>query len=446
MNIKTLKDEDLEKHFKVSVPAADLEKTINSELQKLAPTVKIPGFRPGKVPLTMVKKKYGDALRSDAINTEIRLSVEKILKDKKLKTINPPSVDDLTADEGKDLEFTLKMELFPTIPAVDFSKIKLEKPVAKPDAKDIENRIKEIAKSNVSYDKESKAKAENGDQVTLDCVGYVNGKAFDGGALNGHKLVLGSGAFIPGYEEQLVGTKAGDDVSVNVTFPKEYHMDELAGKEAEFKVKVHAVHKPSEAKIDDDLAKKFGMKDLAELKSKITDGMKNSFADDVTTILKMKLFDELEKALQFEVPKSMLDREYNLIKSQADQSNASDEKDSKKKTEDKKLDEALHRIALRRVRIGLMLANYAEENKISLTSDDIKNAILKQASMFPGQEQLIVDYYVKNQKALESLKGPILEGKAVQDIIDNKISSKEKEYSISDLEKMLKEENDKELI
>lgn len=446
MNITTLKDEDLEKHFKIVVSATELEKTINSELEKLAPTVKIAGFRPGKVPLTIVKKKYGEALRSDAINTEIRLSVEKVLKDKKLKTINTPSIDDLKAEEGKDLEFTLKMELFPAIPAVDFSKIKLEKPVAKPDAKDIENRIKEIAKSNISYDKESKSKAENGDQVTLDCVGYVNGKAFDGGALNGHKLVLGSGAFIPGYEEQLVGSKAGDDVSVNVTFPKEYHMDELAGKDAEFKVKIQAVHKPSEAKIDDDLAKKFGMKDLEELKSKITDGMKNSFADDVTTVLKMKLFDELEKALQFEVPKSMLDREYNLIKSQADQSNASDEKDSKKKSEDKKLDEALHRIALRRVRIGLMLANYAEENKISLTSDDIKNAILKQASMFPGQEQLIIDYYVKNQQALESLKGPILEGKAVQDILDNKISSKEKEYSISDLEKMLKEENDRELI
>jgi trigger factor len=445
MNIKTLKDEGLEKHFRIVISSTEIDKSIFNELQEIAPTVKMPGFRAGKVPLLMVKKKYGASIRSDVINKEIRQSVEKLLKDKKLKTISTPSVDDLTAEDGKDLEFTLKMEIFPEMTGLDFKKIKLERPVAKPTDEDIDTRLNEIAASNVSFNKESKAKAAKGDQVTLDCVGYINGKAFDGGTLNDHKLVLGSGTFIPGYEEQLIGSKAGDEMLVKVTFPDNYHAKEMAGKESEFKVKIHAIHKPEAAKIDDELAKKFGMKDVAELRTRIADTMRSSFDADILTILKMKLFDQLEKSLTFDVPATMLEREYKMIKAQADKSQEG-EKSSKNKPSDKKLDESLHRIALRRVRIGLMLADYAERHNITLNQNDLKEAIMTQARMFPGQEQMIFDYYSKNQKALESLRGPILEEKAVKQILETEAAVKDKEYSIASLEKFLKEENDKELI
>ena len=446
MSVKVLKDEELEKHFRVVIPAKDLEKSISDEIQQIAPTVKIQGFRPGKVPVSFIKKKYGASIRSDIINKEVRTNIEKIIKDKKLKTISSPNIEDVKAEEGKDFEFTVKMELFPKIKEPDFKKIKIEKPVVKVSDADVTDHLNKLTKANVSYTKESKTKAVKGDQVTIDFVGYLKGKKFDGGAMDGHKLVLGSGAFIPGFEDQLIGAKAGDDLTVKVTFPKEYHSKDLAGQEAEFKVKLHAVHKSEESKLDDEFAQKMGLKDLKELKVRSKELLGTAFDGEILTILKMRLFDHFEKELDFEVPPSMLEREYKMITTQAGQAEAAtEEADAKKKKEDKKQEESYRRIALRRVRIGLMLADYAERNKITLTQDDLRDAILAQARMFRGNEQMIIDYYTKNQQALETLKGPIIEDKAVKAILSKDVTPKEKEYSVKEMEKFLKEENDREV-
>ena len=444
MSVKVLKDETLEKHFRVVVPAKELEKSIADEIQTIAPTIKLQGFRPGKVPVSFIQKKYGASIRNDAIQKEVNDAVTKILKDKKLKTISTPSIEDVVVAEGKDLEFTIKMELFPTIKTPDFKKVKIEKPVVKVSDKDLDEHLKKVASSNVVFSKESKTKAVKGDQVTIDFIGYLNGKPFDGGAMNGHKLVLGSNAFIPGFEDQLIGAKVGDDVTVKVTFPTEYHSKDLAGKETEFKVKVHAVHKSEEPKIDDAFAKELGLKDLEDLKVRSRQMLANAFDGEILTHLKMHLFDHLEKELDFDVPASMLEREYQMIKAQAGQ--AQDEEDGKKKKEDKKLEESYRRIALRRVRIGLMLSDYAENHKIQLTQDDIKSALLAQARMFPGQEQMIIDYYTKNPKAIESLKGPIIEDKAVKAIFEKEISAKEKAYSVQEMQDFLKAENEREIL
>ena len=446
MSVKVLKDETLEKHFRVVVPAKGLEKAIEDQIQSIAPTIKMQGFRPGKVPTSFVKKKYGASLRNEAIQKEVNDAVTKILKDKKLKTISTPSIEDVVVAEGKDLEFTIKMELFPEIKDPDFKKAKLTKPVVKPSDKDLDEHLKKLAEANVTFTKEVKTKAAKGDQVTIDFIGYLKGKPFDGGAMNGHKLVLGSNAFIPGFEDQLIGVKAGDDVTVKVTFPEQYHSKDLAGKETEFKVKVHFVHKSEESKIDDEFAKKLGLKDLDDLKNRSRDMLTTAFDGEILTHMKMHLFDYLEKELDFEVPASMLEREYEMIKAQAGQAQDAEDKDSKKKKDDKKLEDSYRRIALRRVRIGLLLADYADKNKIQLTQDDVKNALLSQARMFPGQEQMIIDYYTKNPKAIESLKGPIIEDKAVKAILAKDVTHKEKVYSVKEIQDFLKEENDREVI
>ena len=447
MSVKVLKDEVLEKHFRVVVPAKSLEKSIADEIQAIAPTVKMQGFRPGKVPVSFIQKKYGASIRSDAINKEVREAVEKILKDKKLKTISSPNIEDVIAAEGKDLEFTIKMELFPEIKTPDFKKVKLEKPVVKVSDKDLDEHLQKVAAANVVFTKESKTKAAKGDQVTIDFIGYLKGKAFDGGAMEGHKLVLGSNSFIPGFVDQLIGAKAGDDVTVKVTFPEQYQSKDLAGKETEFKVKVHAVHKSEEPKIDDEFAKKLGTKDLEDLKTRSREMLAAAFDSEILTMLKLRLFDHLENELDFEVPPSMLEREFQMIKAQAGQAGQEDgEEDGKKKKDDKKLEESYRRIALRRVRIGLLLADYAEKHKIQLTQDDVRAALLAQARMFPGQEQMIIDYYTKNPNAIESLKGPIIEDKAVKSLLEKDISPKTKDYSVKEMTDLLKAENEREII
>jgi len=445
MSVKVLKDEALEKHFRVVVPAKELEKSISDEIQSIAPTVKMQGFRPGKVPVSFIQKKYGASIRSDAINKEVRDAIDKILKDKKIKTISSPSI----ATEGKDLEFTIKMELFPEIKTPDFKKVKIEKPVVKVSDKDLDEHLKKVAAANVVFTKESKTKAAKGDQVTIDFIGFLKGKPFDGGAMEGHKLVLGSNSFIPGFEDQLIGAKTGDDVTVKVTFPEQYQSKDLAGKETEFKVKVHFVHKSEEPKIDDEFAKKLGTKDLEDLKTRSREMLAAAFDGEILTMLKMRLFDHLEKELDFEVPASMLEREFQMIKSQSDQSLASQpdgEEGGKKKKDDKKLEESYRRIALRRVRIGLLLADYAEKHKIQLTQDDMRAALLAQARMFPGQEQMIIDYYTKNPNAIESLKGPIIEDKAVKSLLEKDIVPKTKEYSVKEMTDFLKAENEREIV
>ncbi len=447
MKLEKIKDETLEKHFKVTIPAKELSIAIDGELQKLSSTIKMPGFRSGKVPVSLVKKKYGPAVRADAIEGQVRTALTKIIQDNKLKPASQPNIDELNAEEGKDLSFVIKLSILPEIKHPELKKISIERPVLKISQKDVDDYINKLVDENPEYTKESKVKAVKGDQVTIDFVGYVDKKAFEGGAAKGTKLVLGSGQFIPGFEDQLIGHKAGDDVKVKVTFPEAYHAKDLAGKEAIFETKIHAVNKPEKPEINDALGKKYGFEDLIAFKKDVERILKISSQDEIFDVVKMRLFDKLEKLLDFDVPTNMLDNELSMIKKQASnmlKSSKAEEEDKKKpakKTKAEEIsDEKYSRIALRRVRIGMFISDYAQKLGIKLDNNDLIAAINKQARMFPENRQFIVDYYTKNQQALESLKGSVLEEKTVKHIVDKDIEVKDKEYSMKELEKFLESE------
>jgi trigger factor len=436
MKIDELKNNKTEFHAKVTFAAKDIAAEIDKELKEVAKTAKMDGFRVGKVPPHILKKKYASSMKADVVRKKVNFAVDELIEKHKLNVAMDPVIDNLVDEDSKDLEFTLQFELLPPIELPEFKKISIERPKLEITEKDVNEQIDRIASFSKTFDKESKAKAASGDQLTIDAVGYVDGKAFDGGKLDGHKLVLGSNAFIPGFEDQLIGSKAGDDVSVKVSFPEEYHAKELAGKPSEFKVKVVAVHKPDIAKIDDDFAKKFRCETVAILKDQIKENLSASYEEPIHVLMKMNLFDKLEGMLKFDVPRSLITREIDILVKQSDQ--FADPSINAKS--DKEKDAYFEKLAARRVRIGLLLAEYVKTKKLTINEDDIKQAIIAQARNYPGQEQQVIDFYQKDRNALEGLKGPILEEKGVKAIFDNEIIVNDKIYSKDKLEALLEKE------
>ena len=437
MKIAELRNNKTEYHAKVTIAKKDVAEKADRELAKIAKTAKLKGFRVGKVPLNILKKRYADSIRVDLIKKQMNSAINDTIKKNNLNIAIDPTIEDLINEVDKDLEFTLKFELLPEITLPDFKSITIEKPKLEVSEKDIDEQLDRISSFSKTYDKESKVKAQKGDQVTMDAIGYVDGKAFDGGKLDDHKLVLGSGAFIPGFEDQLIGCKAGEDVTVKVDFPSEYNAKGLAGKPSEFKVKVKAVHKASDPKIDDEFAKKFNCQTVEKLKELISNNIEGNYAEQIHVLMKMRLFDKLEKMLKFEIPQSMLDRETALLKKQAQEmgEDLTDPNTSEKENED-----YFTNLANRRVRIGLMLAEYVKQKKLQIQETDIRQAIIAQARNYPGQENKIIEFYQQNRQALESLKGPILEEKGVKEIFDKEITVTTKTYSKDKLEQILDKE------
>ena len=439
MNIKELNSDKLNYQAQIIVPHSKLEEEVKAQLAEISKTAKIDGFRPGKVPSSVLEKKYGESVRSDVIRTQVEEAIKKIITDNKLDVVTNPEIKDIKNESGKDLEFKLDFELMPEIKMPDLKKIEIEKPVLTVADKDVEERLKKIAEYSKTYEKESKGAAKKEDQVTIDSVGYVDGEAFEGGKLDAHKLVLGSGTFIPGFEDQLIGKKAGEEIDVKVEFPKEYHAKHLAGKPAEFKTKILAVHTASTPKIDDDFAKKFKCDDLADMKNKLKEDIARSYDESIHVAMKMSLFNELEKVIKFEPPKSLINKEIAALEHQKGHL-MTDE--AMKSMSDKKQKEFLEKMAFRRVAIGLILAEYVKEHKITVVEDDIKQAIFQQARNYPGQEQQIIEFYQKDKNAIENLKGPIMEEKAVKQIFEKEIKTTEKKYSKDKMEKKLQELNE----
>ncbi|MFK7968350.1 MAG: trigger factor [Rickettsiaceae bacterium] len=442
MKITEIKNDNTDLHVRVTIPSQEVSTEVDQELTKLSKSAKIDGFRVGKVPISFLKKKYDVSLRADAVKNKIIKTISDLTKDRNLKIATDPEVEDIKNEENKDLEFTLKYQLLPEVNMPDFKKISIEKPILELKDKDIDEQLEMLMGASKEYSKISKSKAKKGDQVTIDAVGYVDGKAFDGGKLTSHKLVLGSGSFIPGFEDQLIGAKSGDDVSVKVEFPKEYHEKTLAGKPSEFKVKVLEVHNETPAKLDDEFAKKFNFENVEKLKEQVEKNMRSTYEDPITTMMKMELFDKLEKLLKFDVPKSLIDREVSVLEKQISQ--IDDEELNTKSQEDK--DAYFVKLASRRVKLGLMLAEYVKLQKLDIDKADIQKAVMDQAKNFPGRENEVVDFYLKNTNALESLKGPVLEDKAVKIIFEKEVKLVEKSYSKAKLDKLLEKDNQTELV
>ena len=425
MDVKELKSEGLTKSYNVTVSKEDLQGKLEAKIKEMQPQVSIKGFRPGKVPVSHIRKMFGQSIMRDVVEETVNETSQRAINDNKIRPAGQPKVDlrangeDVTNGKA-DLEYTLTVELIPDFEVADFEKLKFTRLTSEVDEKIVEGRIKKLAEGSKSYKKKAKtAKAKDGDAVLIDFVGTVDGVAFDGGAMEGHQLVLGSGSFIPGFEEGLIGVKAGEELDVKVTFPADYQAADLAGKDAVFATKVIEVQGAVDAKIDDELATKFGLENLEKLQEVIKDQTEGEFAGQSRMKLKRAILDELDKKHSFDLPPGMVTAEFDNIWAQVQaekQAGQLDEDDAKKT--DKQLEKDYKKIAERRVRLGLVLAEIGQKQEISISNEELQGAMIAEARRYPGQEQQVIEFYQKNPNAIAQLRAPIFEEKVVDLIIE----------------------------
>jgi trigger factor len=425
MQITETANENLRREFRIVIGAKDLDERLSGRIAEMQPQVHLKGFRPGKAPVSFLKKTYGKSMMSEIIEAAVQESVQKAVTDHGLKPAFPPRPD-LVSDlaqvvEGKsDLEFSVKIDLMPEFEIADPAKLKVEKLIAKVSDEDVDDALKNLAQQVRTYsDRAEGESSENGDQVTIDFVGRVDGEEFEGGKAEGFQLTLGSGQLIPGFEDQLIGTKVGDTRTVDVTFPADYGSEKLAGKPAQFDVSVHAVKRPDEVAIDDELARKLGLDSLGTLKERVREQMKGDYARASRVHVKRRILDALDAAHNFELPPTMVENEFNAIWKQVEDELKREGKSAEEegKSEDE-LKAEYRAIAERRVKLGLVLARIGEQNGIQVSQEELNRAVMDQARRFPGQEQQVFQYYSQNPAAQAELRAPIYEEKVVDFIAE----------------------------
>ena len=425
MQIKELEAEGLSKTFAVTVPKEDLATKLEAKIKEMQPQVSLKGFRPGKVPTSHIRKMFGQSIMNDIVQEVVNESSQKAINDNKIRPAGQPQIDLRANGEAvtkgtADLEYTMKVESIPDFDPVNPEKLKFTKLVHTATKKDIDERLKELASSQKTYKKKAKtAKAKKDDAVLIDFVGTVDGVAFEGGAMEGHQLVLGSGTFIPGFEDQLIGAKAGDELDVKVTFPDPYQSADLAGKDAVFATKVIEVQGAKDSEIDDDFAMKFGMEDAEALKAAVKEQYETELEGQSRLRLKRAILDELDKKHKFDLPPGMVEAEFtniwNQVQAEKEAGNL-DEEDEKKT--DKQLEKDYRKIAERRVRLGLVLAEMGQKHEIQITNEELQQAMVTEARQYPGQEQQVIEFYQKNPQAIAQLRAPIYEEKVVDLIVE----------------------------
>ncbi|MBQ8481287.1 MAG: trigger factor [Alphaproteobacteria bacterium] len=419
MNVKEGKSKGLNKKYTVTIAAADFAAAVDKKLSSVAKNIKLPGFRAGKAPKSMIEQKYRPSVLGEVLDDMIRDASNKVIEDNKLRPAVTPDIKIEKFEDGKDIEFTIETEVLPEITLGDFSKISLKKYTAKVPAEEIEKAVKYMADSRrdtVKIEKDRAAK--KGDVAVIDFVGSIDGKEFKGGKGNDYPLELGSNSFIPGYEDQLIGHKAGETIEVKTSFPENYHAKDLAGKEALFVTTIKELREYKPVEINDELAKSAGAKDLADLKKKIEERITEDYNSTARIKLKRDLLDALDKEYKFEIPQKLIDAEYEAIEKQYKHAKEHGHLDESEKNRDEKDVLAEYKeIALRRVKLGLLLSEIGTNAKITLTADDVNKAIMNEAKKYPGQEQMVFDYYVRNKEAVEALRAPAYEEKIVDHVL-----------------------------
>jgi trigger factor len=441
--------EGLKHEFKISVPASDLDAKADAKLVDLKDKVKLNGFRPGKVPVSHLKKVYGRSVMAETIDQTIRDTNTQIFTDRGFRLATEPKITMPTEQKeveellaGKtDLTYTVAIEVVPTIQLADFKSFTVEKPVVDVSDADVDDAIKRIADQNKPYAaKEDGAKAETGDRVTISFKGSINGELFDGGTGEGIPVVIGTGQFIPGFEEQLVGMAVGETRTLKVSFPKNYASEKLAGQPAEFETTATLIEAPGETKIDDEFAKTLGLESLDKLKEAARERLVAEFAGATRQRVKRALLDRLDDSHKFEAPPSLIEEEFNLMwNSIKAEMESSGKTFADENTTEDAAKEEYHKIADRRVRLGLVLSEIGEKNKITVTDDEVGRAVIERARQMPGREKEVWDYYRNNANALAQLRAPIYEDKVV-DFILELATVTEKKVSREDL---FKEEDEK---
>ncbi len=420
MQVSETLAEGLKREFQMTITASEINEAVDTRLQEMAPSVNLPGFRPGKAPVKILRQRFGKAVLGEAIDQKVREGMASAFEDRSLTPAFEPELDFDEYKDGEDLNFRVKAEILPEIEPVDFSTIELVQLEVAAKDEDVQAELERFAEAmREAVDVETPRPAENGDIVVIDFVGKVDGEEFAGGSAEGYQLELGGGAFIPGFEEQLLGVSPGEEKDVNVSFPADYGAENLAGKDAVFSVKVTGLKSKGAAVIDDELAKKVGLDDLATLKSQIAERIAGGYAQAARARVKRDLFDKLDEAHSFEAPPTLIEREFEAIwgdvKQQLEGENADEVREGKT---DEELETEYRSLAARRVRLGLLLAEIGKRNNIQVGQDDLAQAIRAQAANFPGQEQLVYEYYQKNPQALGQVQAPILEEKVVDFILE----------------------------
>ena len=440
----------LKRELQVVIPKGDLDQRFSARVDSLKDTMQIKGFRKGKVPATHIKKVYGRSIMAEVLQETLNETSQKAITDRNERPAFQPKID-ISEDKDEieklfsgqsDLAFKMSFEVLPQIGLTDFSALKLEKDVVDVSDEDIEKGVKELAERGTKFEAEADRAAADGDQVTIDFVGRLNGEAFEGGTGTDMPIVLGRGGFIPGFEDGLKGAKAGEQRKVEATFPETYPEKKLAGQKVEFDALVKAVAKPVVPAIDDEFAKTLGLDDLARLKDIIKAQISGQYEQVSRNKLKRELLDQLDKSHAFDLPETLVTNEFDGIWKQITDGLEKSGKtfESEGKTEASAREE-YRKIAERRVRLGLVIGEVGDKNKIQVTQDELRRSLMEQVRRFPGQEQMIYDFYDKNPGALTELRAPIFEDKVVDHILAM-AKPTERKVSKDDLLKSAAEEND----
>jgi trigger factor len=425
MQVTETLNEGLKRGYKVFLAASDLDARLTKELESYKDRVQIKGFRPGKVPMAHMRRIYGRSVMSEVLQNAVNEANGKIVEDNKLKLAMEPKITlpteqgvmDKVMDAKADLDISVEMEILPTFTVQKHDDIALEREVVEVTEDEVKERLDDLAKGQRDYT-EKKGKAAKDDRVTIDFLGTVDGVAFDGGKGEGVPLVLGSGQFIPGFEDQLIGTKAGASMDVKVTFPSDYSVATLAGKDAVFATTVQKVESPGEITVDDEFGKKFGFEGLDPLKERLRDTIANRYSTASRRKLKRKLLDELDKKYSFELPPTLVEQEFSGIWQQVEAEMKRENKSfADEDTTEEKARAEYRTIAERRVRLGLVLAAVGEDAKLEITDEEVSRTLIDRARQFPGQERQVIEFYRKNAGAMASLRAPIFEDKVVDHML-----------------------------
>ncbi len=439
MQVTETLNDGLKRGYAITVTADELDAKVNEKLEEAQPTIEMKGFRKGKVPMALLKKQFGQRLMGEAMQESIDGAMSKHFEDSGDRPAMQPKVEMTNEDwkEGDDVEVALSYEALPDVPELDFSDIEIERMVVKADDASVDEALANLAETAQTFEARKKgSKAKDGDQVMIDFVGKKDGEPFEGGSAEDYPLVLGSNSFIPGFEDQLVGLKAGEEKAVELSFPEDYQAADLAGQAVVFDVTVKEVKAPKAAEIDDEMAKQFGAEDLASLKAQVSERLEAEYQGAARAVSKRKLLDVLDEKVSFELPPSLVDAEAGQIAHQLwheenPQVEGHDHPEIEPTEEHKELAE-------RRVKLGLFLADVGQKAKVEVSDAEMTQAVMNQARQYPGQERQFFEFVQNNPQMQQQLRAPLFEDKVVDHIFEAaKVT--EKEVSKEDLQKAVEE-------
>jgi len=434
MQVTETHSDGLKHEFKVVMAASDIDDKVQHRLKELGSSIKVPGFRPGKVPMSLLRQRFGKSVMGEVLESAVNDGSSQAMMERGLRPALQPKIEIVSFEDGADLEFTMKIEALPEIQPMEFGAIELERPVVQVPDDEVEKALEGLAEQHRrSVAVEAPRPAKEGDVVVVDFKGRIDGAEFAGGAAEDYHLELGSGTFIPGFEEQLLGAEPGDKVAVEVAFPADYGNEQLAGKQAVFDVEVKALYELVPAALDDELAKSMGLDNVAGLRRLMRERIDNEYAELARNRLKRALLDVLAENHDFPVPDGMVDLEFDNIWKQIEEAKEQGqqaEEDVGKSDDELKAE--YRAIAERRVRLGLLLSAVGERNNVQVAPEEVNRAMMEEARRHPGHEREVLEFFQSNAQAVANLRAPIFENKVVDFIIEM-ADVKDREMTVDEL-------------